>query len=837
MEAIPSIHSLDPKCSQIFPENSIKVAARVWSDSEREHTLRVSNSKSNSDPTFIIIIGLQLLQKLQLPNSSFAIASHNGTQHIARLCLSDSIDHTFVVLSPLIAHNLHIFDSAVTLTLRSIRPCELGYTIYDAPFPFYSHRAIPKVADKAVIAPLFKSLWDNQLKESVRIDSYVDCLQEFFKTPRLVQQNDVIAIPIKHSIGSQFNPFAYRSVHIASNCWADTEIDRQRENWMIPPSLQLRTTFIFYRIQQLGTSALDHVVQYITHDTELTQCAAVAAVAPSERQLCQYDSFISGNPLGFHAVRPLPFAARDTLDLASVCRYTRLPVSILVVGPRDIGKSIVYQVAEQLNASVVEIPFIKLSSLASESQMKHTLMTQIDKAKRMMQCILYLRHCGALHSRDEASVSSVLIECIQQLSMTHTAPGSFQSVPLIACTENDDLPTSICAAFTYHIRVESPSTEERTLLLTYLARRHNFRADIDWNSIATKLSNASLHQLETIMQSAAQNAIQTKSSEETIHISRDDVLCAAKLCQRVDHCRIPKVNWEDVGGLEDVKREIIDLVQVPLQHPEFFDTNGGTRSGLLLYGPPGTGKTLIAKAIATECQLHFVNIKGPELLNMYIGESERNIRQLFATARANQPCILFFDELDALAPMRGRGSDSAGVMDRVVSQLLTEIDGVQSSRKHEHIYVIGATNRPDLLDTALLRPGRFDRMVYLGVPTDVDAHVRILEALTREFNMDDDVDLHQVVMRCSQRALTGADCYAIASNALATALHERIVDIERTGIDASEPQATELPIVICQSHFLHAIQTVKPSVSCADLKHYERLRAQFEGKIGSETDL
>lgn len=227
--------------------------------------------------------------------------------------------------------------------------------------------------------------------------------------------------------------------------------------------------------------------------------------------------------------------------------------------------------------------------------------------------------------------------------------------------------------------------------------------------------------------------------------------------------KIPSIRWEDIGGLAHVKQEIFDLIQLPMDHPEFFSnaehsSNGGSiaiqqRSGLLLFGPPGTGKTMVAKAIATEFQLHFLSVKGPELLNQYIGESEHNVRRIFERARNARPCVLFFDELDALAPIRGQGSDSSGVMDRIVSQLLTELDGLGSGSSSEGsaVFVIGATNRPDLLEPALLRPGRFDRLLYLGIAGshDVESSVngdrlKILHALTRKFHLAPDVNFSQV---------------------------------------------------------------------------------------------
>ena len=160
---------------------------------------------------------------------------------------------------------------------------------------------------------------------------------------------------------------------------------------------------------------------------------------------------------------------------------------------------------------------------------------------------------------------------------------------------------------------------------------------------------------------------------------------------------------------------------------------GLARSGILLYGPPGTGKTLLAKAVANECGLNFLSVKGPELLDMYVGQTEQNVRRLFEKARLNAPCILFFDELDSLAPTRGRAGDSGGIMDRVVSQLLTEIDGMDKlATSNAHVFLIGATNRPDLIDQSLLRPGRFDKLVYVPIASTPDERCAIFSALLRK---------------------------------------------------------------------------------------------------------
>jgi len=265
---------------------------------------------------------------------------------------------------------------------------------------------------------------------------------------------------------------------------------------------------------------------------------------------------------------------------------------------------------------------------------------------------------------------------------------------------------------------------------------------------------------------------------------------------------VPQVRWTDIGGLEAAKEEVRTLLG---SGPGFSSSSSSAaaaaagrrlprRSGILFYGPPGTGKTLLAKAIASACGCAFISVKGPELMNMYIGESERNIREIFTRARQSAPCVIFFDELDSIAPRRGAGSDSGGVSDRMVAQLLAEIDACQmssrpgrlasvatvlgaavddaaaaavdtsASRPTAAVFVLGATNRPDLLDPALLRPGRFERLVYIGAPSTMAEKLQVLEALTSKFQLAPDVDLQQV-LASAPPVLTGADLYGLAAQA------------------------------------------------------------------------
>lgn len=294
--------------------------------------------------------------------------------------------------------------------------------------------------------------------------------------------------------------------------------------------------------------------------------------------------------------------------------------------------------------------------------------------------------------------------------------------------------------------------------------------------------------------------------------------------------KLQPVKWADVGGLEEAKAEIRETIALPLQHPELFEGGGKQRTGVLMYGPPGCGKTLLAKAIATEMGLNFISVKGPELINMYVGESEKNIRLLFQRARDNSPCIVFFDELDALAPKRGAKGDSGGVMDRIVAQLLAEVDGVGRERsdgtKADSVFIVGATNRPDLLDSSLMRPGRFDRLCYLGPPANKEEQVAAVTALTRKFALADDVDLAAVVAPL-EPIYSGADYFALCSDAMMLAVNEAVQQLNAMIERGESVPSSAAPLVVEQRHFEAARAALKPSVSPADLARYRGMKDRF----------
>jgi transitional endoplasmic reticulum ATPase len=231
---------------------------------------------------------------------------------------------------------------------------------------------------------------------------------------------------------------------------------------------------------------------------------------------------------------------------------------------------------------------------------------------------------------------------------------------------------------------------------------------------------------------------------------------------------VPNVKWEDIGGLEDVKKNLQEMILYPIEHPDKFLKFGMTPSkGVLFYGPPGCGKTLLAKAVANECSANFISIKGPELLTMWFGESEANVREVFDKARAAAPCVLFFDELDSVGTARGSSmGDAGGAGDRVMNQLLTEMDGVGAKKS---LFFIGATNRPDILDEALLRPGRLDQLIYIPLP-DKPSRLGILKADLRKTPMAKDVDINFLADLTD--GFSGADIAELCQRASKSAVRE-----------------------------------------------------------------
>jgi len=280
---------------------------------------------------------------------------------------------------------------------------------------------------------------------------------------------------------------------------------------------------------------------------------------------------------------------------------------------------------------------------------------------------------------------------------------------------------------------------------------------------------------------------------------------------------VPNVQWDDIGGLSSIKQELQEAVEWPLMYQGLFTRVDATPpKGILLYGPPGTGKTLMAKATAHESEANFISIKGPELLSKWVGESEKGVREVFRKARQAAPCVIFFDELDAFAPTRGADFSDSHVTERVISQLLTELDGLEILT---NVIVIGATNRPDIIDIALLRPGRFDRLLYVP-PPDRDSREQIIKIHTKKKPLGQDVKIEELADHTDD--YTGADIASLSSAAAMMALREHISKYA----DAKEADKHSEELRIQMRHFEEAMKKVRP-LSTQELNMYKRISEQF----------
>lgn len=378
-------------------------------------------------------------------------------------------------------------------------------------------------------------------------------------------------------------------------------------------------------------------------------------------------------------------------------------------------------------------------------------------------------------------------------------------VVVVALTSDKNIKPMIQRMFLEIIRIEMPFKEERYEILKWLHKKELFQHQIfnlkgldhlplyelEMQEIYLNKLQCNWQNTKKVLREVAEksqgfllgdlkllhnNAILQQREEEAMQLDFEHFAyylntMQSSFADSLGAPKVPKVLWSDIGGLAKLKDEIQSSIGLPLKHVHLMGKNL-RRSGILLYGPPGTGKTLVAKAVATECYLSFLSVQGPELLNMYVGQSEQNVREVFARARSAAPCVLFLDELDSLAPNRGVAGDSGGVMDRVVSQLLAEMDGMGGDAS-KPIFILAATNRPDLIDPALLRPGRFDKIFYVGPCSTADEKASVLLAQTKRFNLANNCNMQEIAEKLKGE-MSGADLYSICSNAWLSAVRRTI---------------------------------------------------------------
>ncbi|KNC47319.1 uncharacterized protein AMSG_03752 [Thecamonas trahens ATCC 50062] len=468
-----------------------------------------------------------------------------------------------------------------------------------------------------------------------------------------------------------------------------------------------------------------------------------------------------------------------------------------------------------------------------------------EEAEKNAPAIIFIDEVDSIAPKRDKTNGEVERRIVSQLLTLMDGVKSRSQVVVIAATNR---PNSIDPAlrrfgrFDRELDIGIPDQVGRLEILRIHTKNMKLSDDVDLEVVAADTHGHVGADLAQLCTEAALQCIREKMDiidldDDTIDaeildsmaVTQDHFLYALEASNpsalRETTVEVPNVSWDDIGGLEGVKAELREMVQYPVQFPELFAKFGMAASrGVLFYGPPGCGKTLLAKAIANECQANFISVKAAELLTMWFGESEANVRELFDKARSAAPCILFFDELDSIARQRGGGGgDAGGAADRVINQLLTELDGAGVKK---NVFIIGATNRPDILDSALMRPGRLDQLIYIPLP-DLASRLSIFESLLRKSPVAPDVDLN--VLAQSTAGFSGADIAEICQRAAKLAIRETISarmraarEAAESGMELAVDDELEDPVpYISRAHFEAARSVARRSVSDADIRKYE----------------
>ncbi|MEM4771099.1 MAG: CDC48 family AAA ATPase [Acidilobaceae archaeon] len=496
------------------------------------------------------------------------------------------------------------------------------------------------------------------------------------------------------------------------------------------------------------------------------------------------------------------------------------PKGILLYGPPGTGKTLLAKaVATEADAYFIAIngPEI-MSKFYGESEQR--LREIFEEAKKNAPSIIFIDEIDAIAPKRDEVVGEVERRVVAQLLALMDGLEARGNVIVIAATNRINAVDPALrrpGRFDREIEVPLPDKQGRVEILQIHTRHMPLADDVDLAKLADMTKGYTGADLAALAREAAMHALRRYLPEidieqesipaevlEKMVVKMEDFLAAYQEITpsglREIQIEIPEVKWSDIGGLDSIKQELREVVEWPLKYPEAFAKAGiKPPKGILLYGPPGTGKTLLAKAVATESGANFIAVRGPEILSKWVGESERAIREIFRKARQYAPTVIFFDEIDAIAYIRGTDIGSSRVGERVVSQLLTEMDGISDLH---NVVVMAATNRPDMLDPALLRPGRFEKLIYVP-PPDEKSRLEILKIHTRTIPLADDVDLEELAK--ITEGYTGADIAALIREATMLALRENLPN----------------PIVRW-THIEEALKKVRPSITRHMIEFYMR---------------
>ena len=514
----------------------------------------------------------------------------------------------------------------------------------------------------------------------------------------------------------------------------------------------------------------------------------------------------------------------------------RPPRGVLMHGPPGSGKTLIAKaVRTETGVTFYDINGPEVMSKKggeAESALRDVFM----QAQANAPAIIFIDEIDALAPKREKAQGEAEKRIVSQLLTLLDNMSESKSVVVMAATNRANMLEPALrrfGRFDREISLGVPDIQGRLDILRKHAAKLRLSAEVDLAKVADDTHGYAGADLSQLVTEAAMQCVREKAGDIDVDVEDVEAETLEAMIVKPKHLEyamtkcspsslrdkvveIPDCSWKDVGGLYDVKREMTETLQYPLKYAAKYARYGMSPSkGMLLYGPSGCGKTLVAKAIANEVKSNFISVKGPELLSMWFGESESNVRELFNKARGAAPCILFFDEIDSIAKPRGSGGAGGGEAgDRIVNQILTEIDGVGSKKS---VFIIAATNRPDMLDSAIMRPGRLDQLVYLPLP-DLECRLQIFRACTRNSPLADDLNLEQLATDC--RGFSGADIAEVCQRACKLAIRQNIAEAEV----GNNTVCSELT----KCHFDEAMLTARKSVSQADIKKFEMFRASMK---------
>ena len=516
------------------------------------------------------------------------------------------------------------------------------------------------------------------------------------------------------------------------------------------------------------------------------------------------------------------------------------PKGVLLFGPPGTGKTLLAKaVANESNAHFISIsgPEI-MSKFYGESEAR--LREIFKEAKEKSPSIIFIDEIDSIAPKREEVTGEVERRVVSQMLSLMDGLESRGKVIVISATNR---PNAIDPAlrrpgrFDREIEIKVPDKKGRKDIIMIHTRNMPLTDDVDLTKISGVSHGYVGADLEYLCKEAAMKCLRrllpelnmedAKLPPETLDkliVNKDDfskaLIEVTPSGMREVFIENPEVQWDDIGGLLDVKRELQEAVEWPMKYPKLYEELGHKMPrGILLHGPSGTGKTLLAKAVATESEANFISVRGPELLSKWVGESERGIREIFRRARQASPSVIFFDEIDSIAPVRGAGGETA-VTERVISQLLTELDGMENMH---NVVVLAATNRADMIDTALLRPGRFDKIVQVPMP-DKDSRKSILEIKAKEIPTVTDpkdpdyVNLEKIAENTD--GMSGADVAAISNTAVSLVIHE-FLDAHP---DVKEVEKSSKDTKVTMKHFEEATKKIRDQ---KDLKIGQKLVASY----------